>query len=71
MTTLTQPDNDSPLLVPVRTVAKLMQVSTRTVWRMLSAGDLIEPRRIGGIVRWHLEELKAWIARGCPKPGTE
>lgn len=71
MTSPAQPNDESPLLVPVRTVAKLMQVSTRTVWRKLSAHELIEPRRIGSIVRWHLEELKAWIARGCPKPGTE
>ena len=71
MTSPMQPDNDSPLLVPVGTVAKLMQVSTRTVWRMLSAQEFIQPRRIGRVVRWHLEELKAWIARGCPRPGAE
>lgn len=71
MTSPMPPNDDSPWLVPARTVAKLLQVSMRTVWRMLSAGTLIEPRRMGGITRWPLEELKAWIARGCPKPGTE
>lgn len=71
MTSPTPPNDEEPLLVPVRTVAKLLQVSTRTVWRMLSAGELIKPRRIGTIVRWHLNELKGWIADGCPRPGTE
>ena len=71
MTSPTPLSDESPWLVPVQTVAKLLQVSPRTVWRMLSAGLLIEPRRIGSVVRWPLEELKAWIARGCPKPGTE
>lgn len=71
MTSIAQPNDEPPLLVSVRTVAKLLQVSTRTVWRMLSAGELIKPRRIGNIVRWHLDELKAWIANGCPRPGTE
>ena len=71
MTSPAPPNDESPWLVPVRTVAKLLHVSPRTVWRMLSAGLIIEPRRMGTIVRWHLEELKAWIARGCLKPGTE
>jgi excisionase family DNA binding protein len=70
MTSPMQPDDESPLLVPVRTVAKLLQVSPRTVWRLLSAGKLIAPRRIGNIVRWQVEELKAWIAGGCPEPGA-
>lgn len=69
MTSPAQPNDESPLLVPVRTVAKLMQVSPRTVWRMLSAGLIVEPRRIGNVVRWHIDELKAWIAGGCPASG--
>jgi excisionase family DNA binding protein len=65
MTSNAQPDDESPLLVPVDRVAYLLQVSKRTVWRLVSAGKLIPPRKLGGIVRWHLEELKAWIARDC------
>jgi len=66
MTTNAQHDDESPLLVPVDRVAFLLQVSKRTVWRLVSAGKLIKPRKLGGgIVRWHLEELKAWIARDC------
>jgi excisionase family DNA binding protein len=71
MTSPTQPNDESPLLVPVGTVAKLLHVSPRTVWRLLSAGKLIAPRRMGNIVRWHLEELKVWVAGGCPAPGLK
>jgi excisionase family DNA binding protein len=65
MTSHTLPNDPQPILVPVETVAHLLQVSKRTVWRLVSAGKLIPPRRIGSIVRWHLGELNAWIARGC------
>lgn len=70
MTTPTPPNDETPLLVPVGTVAHLLQVSKRTVWRLVSAGQLIPPRRLGGVVRWHLEELKAWLARGCAPEGN-
>lgn len=64
MTTASQPNDDPPLLIPVRTVAHLLQVSPRTVWRLVSAGKLLPPVRLGNVVRWHVEELKAWLARG-------
>jgi len=45
----------------------MLQISTRTLWRLNSAGSLPAPVRLGGAVRWRLEEIKIWIARGCPK----
>lgn len=59
---------DRPALLSVDQVAAMMQVSVRTVWRMLSAGELIEPLRMRGNTRWRRAELEAWIEAGCP-PG--
>lgn len=56
-----------PLLIAAAQVAKMLQISTRTLWRLNSAGRLPAPVRLGGTVRWRLEEIKIWIARGCPK----
>lgn len=55
-----------PLLVTAEGVAKLLQVSKRTLWRLLSMGQLLPPVRLGGSVRWRLDEIKQWIEAGCP-----
>ena len=54
-----------PLLITAAELAKLLQVSTRTLWRLRSAGQLPEAVRLGGAVRWRLDEIKEWIADGC------
>jgi len=60
-------------LLSVGQVASLMQVSTRTVWRLRSSGELIAPVRIRGNTRWRRAELEQWIEAGCPpvNPGEE
>ncbi len=55
-----------PLLIQAEELARMLGVSTRTLWRLLSAGRLPRPVRFGGNTRWRLAEVKAWIARGCP-----
>ena len=60
--------SQEPLLVSAAEFARLLQVSTRTLWRQLSAGQIPKPVRFGGTVRWRLEEIRKWIAEGCPLP---
>ena len=55
-----------PLLIPAEELARLLQVSTRTLLRLRSAGELPQPVRLGGTVRWRLDEVRKWIAEGCP-----
>ena len=55
-----------PLLIPAERVAELLGISKRTLWRLLSAGRLPEPVRLGGVVRWNQGELQDWIEQGCP-----
>jgi excisionase family DNA binding protein len=56
----------TPLLISAEELAKLMHVSERTLWRLLSAGKVPRPVRIGRNTRWKLAEVTAWIDRGCP-----
>jgi predicted DNA-binding transcriptional regulator AlpA len=55
-----------PLLVSVDELAMILKISPRSVWRLLSAGKMVEPVRIGGAVRWRFHEVKNWIDQGCP-----
>jgi excisionase family DNA binding protein len=55
------------ILLTAKQVAEALQVSTRTLWRMLATGQLIEPLKIGRSVRWRKQELLDWIAKGCPQ----
>lgn len=60
-----------PSLLPARDLARMLAVSTRTLWRLLDAGKLIQPIRLGGSVRWRREEVEAWIRAGCPEQKPE
>lgn len=56
-----------PLLITAQDVARLLKVSTRSLWRLRSAGDIPAPIRVGAAVRWRIDEITKWIADGCPK----
>lgn len=50
--------------------ARLCRVSLRT-WRAWDAtGKVPQPVRIGRAVFWRLEELRSWVAAGCPDRET-
>lgn len=56
-----------PLLLTAKQAASLLAKSLRT-WRTWDAAGLIpRPVRIGRSVLWRAEELRAWIAAGCPR----
>jgi prophage regulatory protein len=59
---------ESPLLIRADEFARMLQVSPRTLWRLRSGGEIPEPVRFGGTVRWRLDEVRKWIADGCPLP---
>lgn len=55
-----------PVLIDAEALARMMDVSERTLWRWVSRGELPQPLRIGGSTRWRLAEINDWIERGCP-----
>ena len=59
----------TPLLVDATVVAELLGISPRTVWRLLSAGKLPKPVRLGRSVRWRKRLVEDWVSQGCPQPG--
>lgn len=56
----------APKLINAEELARLMQVSERTLWRLLSGGKLPQPVRIGRNTRWRLDVVSEWIQKGCP-----
>ena len=48
-------------------VGGALGVSVRQVGRLLSAGWLPEPVRVGRCVRWRATDLAAWVHGGCKK----
>ncbi len=59
---------DPAVLINAEQFARMLGISPRTLWRLLSAQRLIQPIRLGGSTRWRLEEVRNWIEQGCPSP---
>lgn len=55
------------LLLSAESVAAMLDLSVRQVWRKVSNGELVPPLRTGGSTRWRCEDLEAWVAAGCPR----
>jgi excisionase family DNA binding protein len=66
----TEPNGETaeraPLFVTAAELAQLLRISTRTLWRLLSAKKMPEPIRLGGAVRWRVDLIQDWIDQGCP-----
>ena len=62
------PDGDAePLLLTATELAKLLNVSKRTLWRLRSADSMPKPVKLGNSVRWVRVEILNWLKAGCPK----
>ena len=62
-------NNDmTQLLITAEEAAAALRVSERTLWRLLSAGKVPPPVRIGRNSRWRRAEIEGWIELGCPAP---
>lgn len=55
-----------PLLLNGRDAAKLLGVSARTWRRFDSTGLVPQALRLGRSKRWAVDELRLWVAAGCP-----
>lgn len=68
MSSPTEVQQTSQPLLTVNEVARLLNLSIRSVWRLRSAGRIPQPVTIGGSIRWKEEDLRKWIAEGCREP---
>jgi predicted DNA-binding transcriptional regulator AlpA len=55
------PGEQGPLLLAVDSVASLLGISSRSVWRLVSAEEFPPPIRIGGLSRWRKKDVHDWI----------
>jgi prophage regulatory protein len=58
--------NEQPLAVGANRLGEMLGVAERTIRRWNAAGKLPRPVKIGGAIRWRLDEIEAWLAAGCP-----
>lgn len=55
-----------PDLIEIDAVAEKLRCHSRTVRRLADAGKMPRSLKIGGLIRWKLSEIVAWIDAGCP-----
>lgn len=53
-------------LLTVRNVADVLRCSTMTVWRLSKKGQIPQPVKVGGMVRWKADSLQEWLSAQCP-----
>lgn len=58
--------HDPMKLITISELADLLRISERSVWRLVSSGQMLKPLRIGGSVRWRLADVHRWLQDGCP-----
>ena len=61
--TVSQSSSEIPPLMTVNEIAKVLRVSTRSVWRLLTNGKIVKPIRIGGSIRWRRSDVAEWLAK--------
>ncbi len=55
------------LLLSQTELARLLDLSSRTISRMNASRKIPRPVRVGRSVRWRRDEVERWIAAGCPE----
>ncbi|MCD6304615.1 MAG: helix-turn-helix domain-containing protein [Planctomycetes bacterium] len=56
------------IMLTIDGVAAMLACSPRTVYRLVDAGRIPRPVRLGGMIRWPREPFERWIGQGCPPP---
>jgi excisionase family DNA binding protein len=59
-------NNAQPAMLTVHHVARMLNCSARTVYRLTDAGRMPRPVKLGALVRWPRDVIERWIADGCP-----
>jgi len=60
---------EMPAMLTAQELGAVLRCSRRTIYRLIQAGHLPPPCRLGTMVRWSSSAVQAWIEAGCPKNG--
>lgn len=52
------------LVLDANEVAQLLGVSRRTVYRLLDAGDIPKPMKLGNATRWRRKDIELFVEAG-------
>jgi len=55
------------LLIDAKVMAELLNISSRTLYRLDDMQAIPQPVRLGRLIRWRLAEVLSWIDSGCPQ----
>lgn len=58
---------ETPALLNVQNVAKMLDCSVRTVYRPIDPGRMPRSIKLGALVRWPRQTVESWIRQGCSK----
>ena len=58
---------EMPAMLTAQELGAVLRCSRRTIYRLIQAGHLPPPCRLGAMVRWSSSAVQAWIAAGCPR----
>lgn len=61
-------EQTNPMLIGKRQLAALLNIGLSTIERYHSIGWVPRGVRIGNALRWRLDEIREWVADGCPRP---
>jgi excisionase family DNA binding protein len=61
-------NTSSPKMLTVHDVARMLNCSTRTVYRLTDSGRMPRPVKLGALIRWPCAIIEQWITNGCPRP---
>lgn len=58
------------LVITTDGLAETLDMSVRSIHRLLSGGKIPKPSRLGGQLRWSRAEIEEWIQAGMPDRKT-
>ena len=62
--------SEVPAMFTVHEVARMLNCSARTVYRLTDSGRMPRPVKLGALVRWPKAVVERWITDGCPSTRT-
>jgi len=62
--------SEGSLLIDIEALAILLNVSRRTVSKLVSEQSIPAPIRFGKLNRWNLKDIISWVDTGCHRVGS-